>query len=207
MTNKKNKNEINKTINKIDEVNAEAYNDCGCKIRALRKRGKMSQRVLSYRLRIANSGISRDQIKIIELGKRDIFDIEIIWFAKIFDVSIAYLIGISDDPTEHFDISDTAIDESLRDRANVCGTWVRRAREGMKKMPQEKLAAIMRERGFSFKTHTAISALENGTRRVHLSEIKAFAEIFDLPIMFFFKGTKPTLPNIESYESFVAQDD
>lgn len=185
---------------------------CHKRIKILRMgiKGKtsfVSQSVLSDRLRVANSNISRDRIKVIELGKRDILDIEIIWFAKIFDVSVAYLIGISDDYNAHFDLCDSSIDDSLKNQKNISGVWIKNARERQNAMPQEKLASIMNERGFNFKTHTAISSLENGLRRVRLSEMRAFSEILNVPIIFFFKGTHAFLPNIESYESFVAQDD
>lgn len=185
---------------------------CRERIRGLRRgeirnTKRLSQEKLADKLRLQNSKISRDDIKIIELGKRDVFDIEIVWFAKFFDVSIAYLIGISDDCDERFDGCDPTLDTALKDCVNVCGKWVKYARSNRRRITQDQLALMMRNRGFDFKTHTAISHIESGSRRIRLSELKAFSEILGMPLLYFFKGENKRLPNIESFESYVAQDD
>lgn len=177
----------------------------GLRTGEIRNTKGISQEKLAAKLRLMNSKISRDDIKIIELGKRDIFDIEIIWFAKFFDVSIEYLLGISDDIDVPFDGCDPVLDASLKDRVNVCGIWLRSVRE--KHFTQDQIALMMRNRGFDFSTHTAMCNIEKGCRRVRLSELKAFSEILKRPLMYFFKGDNDRLPNIESFESYVAQDD
>ncbi len=167
----------------------------------------MSQEYLAGQLRLVNSKISRDDIKVIELAKRDIFDIEIIWLARIFDVPIEYLLGISDDFTTGFDGCDPFEDRSLRTRMNVCGIWLKKAREKSGNVTQSKLCDRMKELGFRSASHSAISNIERGARRVKLIEIKAFAEILETPVIYFFKGDRDKLPNIESFEMYVAQDD
>ena len=167
----------------------------------------ISQDSLAALFRTKNCKISRDTIEDIESRVRDIFDIEVVWFARVFDVSTEYLTGISDDASLPFDASDAAVDTSVKNAMNICGKHVSEARKRFPgKMSQTRLAELMNERGFDFK-YFYILKIEKGRRRVLLSELKALADILGQPLMYFFKGCSGRLPNIESYESYAAQDD
>lgn len=61
-------------------------NACGENIAALRKALKISQRELADRMQLVGMDIDKNAIQRIECGKRFVIDIEIIAFAKIFDV-------------------------------------------------------------------------------------------------------------------------
>ena len=196
----------------MDRANILQDTICGERIMSLRrgherKTKRISQEKLATMFRTANSKISRDIIEDIESGERDIFDIEIVWFAKILDTTVEYLTGISNNYETRFDEHDTEIDDSMKDRVNICGKWLRKARKQFPgKMSQQTLSSRMREHGFDFKYYSILQ-IEKGARRVRLSEMRAFAEILGIPLMFLFKGDNRKLPNIESFESYAAQDD
>ena len=67
-------------------------NICGSKIAVLRKDMKISQRVLADKLQLAGLDIDKNAIQRIECGKRFVTDIELVFFAKIFNVTVDKLL-------------------------------------------------------------------------------------------------------------------
>ena len=76
-------------INKSDEG---LNNVCGKNIAKLRVDWKISQRELADRMQLVGIDIDKNAIQRIECGKRFVTDIEIIAFAKIFNVSFDTLL-------------------------------------------------------------------------------------------------------------------
>lgn len=64
-------------------------NICGVKIKKLRKNLKpsVSQRMLADKLQLLGIDLDKNAIQKIESGKRFVIDIEIVAFAKIFNVT------------------------------------------------------------------------------------------------------------------------
>ena len=62
-------------------------NLCGANIAKFRTEMKLSQRELADRMQLVGIDIDKNAIQRIECGKRFVTDIEIIAFAKIFNVS------------------------------------------------------------------------------------------------------------------------
>ena len=79
-------------INKSDEG---LNNVCGKNIAKLRVDLKISQRELADRMQLVGIDIDKNAIQRIECGKRFVTDIEIIAFAKIFNVSFDTLLEIN----------------------------------------------------------------------------------------------------------------
>ncbi len=71
-------------INKTDEGR---NNICGKAIAAQRKALKISQRELAERMQLVGIDLDKNAIQRIECGKRFVTDIEIVAFAKVFDIS------------------------------------------------------------------------------------------------------------------------
>lgn len=76
-------------INKTDDG---LNNACGKNIAKLRTQLKISQRELADRMQLVGIDIDKNAIQRIECGKRFVTDIEIIAFAKIFNVSFEALL-------------------------------------------------------------------------------------------------------------------
>ena len=76
---------INKTDDGLNDV-------CGKNIAKLRLELKISQRELADRMQLVGIDIDKNAIQRIECGKRFVTDIEIIAFAKIFDISFENLL-------------------------------------------------------------------------------------------------------------------
>ena len=76
-------------INKADDG---LNNACGKNIAKLRTELKISQRELADRMQLVGIDIDKNAIQRIECGKRFVTDIEIIAFAKIFNVSFEKLL-------------------------------------------------------------------------------------------------------------------
>ncbi len=76
-------------INKTEEG---LNNVCGKNIAALRMNIKISQRELADRMQLVGIDIDKNAVQRIECGKRFVTDIEIIAFAKIFDVDYGVLL-------------------------------------------------------------------------------------------------------------------
>ena len=69
--------------------NADGLNNiCGKKITVLRKELKLSQRALADKLQLSGLDIDKNAIQRIECGKRFVTDIEIVAFAKVFDITV-----------------------------------------------------------------------------------------------------------------------
>jgi transcriptional regulator with XRE-family HTH domain len=67
-------------------------NICGKKITILRKNLSLSQRELADKLQLAGLDIDKNAIQRIECGKRFVTDIEIIGFAKVFNINFEDLL-------------------------------------------------------------------------------------------------------------------
>lgn len=76
---------INKSADGLNNV-------CGKNIARLRTYMKISQRELADRMQLVGIDIDKNAIQRIECGKRFVTDIEIIAFAKIFDISFDVLL-------------------------------------------------------------------------------------------------------------------
>lgn len=76
-------------INKADDG---LNNACGKNIARLRTELKISQRELADRMQLVGIDIDKNAIQRIECGKRFVTDIEIIAFAKIFNVPFETLL-------------------------------------------------------------------------------------------------------------------
>ena len=78
---------INKTKDGLNNV-------CGKNIAKYRLEMKISQRELADRMQLVGIDIDKNAIQRIECGKRFVTDIEIIAFAKVFDISFDELLKI-----------------------------------------------------------------------------------------------------------------
>ena len=78
---------INKTKDGLNNV-------CGKKIAQYRMDMKISQRELADRMQLVGIDIDKNAIQRIECGKRFVTDIEIIAFAKVFNVKFENLLSI-----------------------------------------------------------------------------------------------------------------
>ena len=67
-------------------------NICGKNISFLRKKLKISQRILADRLQLEGLDVDKNAIQRIECGKRFVTDIEIVAFAKVFGISFEELL-------------------------------------------------------------------------------------------------------------------
>lgn len=67
-------------------------NVCGKKISVLRKKLNLSQRELADKLQLSGLDVDKNTIQRIECGKRFVTDIELIKFAKVFNISVDELI-------------------------------------------------------------------------------------------------------------------
>ena len=86
MSNKGGNMFINKTIDGLNNI-------CGKNIAKLRMALKISQRELSDKLQLIGIDIDKNAIQRIECGKRFVTDIEIIAFAKVFDMTYDELLN------------------------------------------------------------------------------------------------------------------
>lgn len=70
-------------------------NICGKKITVLRKNLNISQRILADKLQLLGLDVDKNAIQRIECGKRFVTDIELIVFARIFEISVDELLSES----------------------------------------------------------------------------------------------------------------
>lgn len=70
---------INKTVEGLNNL-------CGKNISVFRKNLNVSQRELADRMQLVGIDIDKNAIQRIECGKRFVTDIEIVGFAKVFNV-------------------------------------------------------------------------------------------------------------------------
>lgn len=68
-------------------------NICGKNIMRLRTELKISQRELADRMQLVGIDIDKNAIQRIECGKRFITDIEIVAFAKVFNITFEELLN------------------------------------------------------------------------------------------------------------------
>lgn len=78
---------INKTKDGLNNV-------CGKNISHYRTKLKISQRELADRMQLVGIDIDKNAIQRIECGKRFVTDIEIIAFAKVFDIAYDELLEL-----------------------------------------------------------------------------------------------------------------
>lgn len=76
----------------INKTNEGLNNLCGKKISLLRTNLKISQRELADRMQLVGIDIDKNAIQRIECGKRFVTDIEIVAFAKVFNISFDELL-------------------------------------------------------------------------------------------------------------------
>ncbi len=76
---------INKSTDGLNNI-------CGKKIAQLRKDMKISQRILADKLQLSGLDVDKNAIQRIECGKRFVTDIELLAFAKIFDITVDELL-------------------------------------------------------------------------------------------------------------------
>lgn len=76
---------INKTKEGLNNI-------CGKKIASLRKKLNISQRILADRLQLSGLDVDKNAIQRIECGKRFVTDIELVAFAKIFNITVDELL-------------------------------------------------------------------------------------------------------------------
>lgn len=76
----------------INKTNDGRNNICGKNIAYLRMAIKISQRQLADKMRLVGIDIDKNAIQRIESGKRFVTDIEIIAFAKVFNVTFDELL-------------------------------------------------------------------------------------------------------------------
>ena len=76
----------------INKTNDGLNNVCGKNIAKLRGNMKISQRKLADKMQLFGIDIDKNAIQRIECGKRFVTDIEIVAFAKVFDVSFEKLL-------------------------------------------------------------------------------------------------------------------
>lgn len=67
-------------------------NICGKSIAGLRKDLNISQRILADRLQLSGLDVDKNAIQRIECGKRFVTDIELLAFAKIFNITVDELL-------------------------------------------------------------------------------------------------------------------
>lgn len=69
-------------------------NICGKKIYELRKKLKISQRILADMMQVEGIDIDKNAIQRIEAGKRFVTDIELIVFSTVLKVEIKVLLNV-----------------------------------------------------------------------------------------------------------------
>ncbi len=76
----------------INKSNDGLNNICGKNIAILRKNMQISQRVLADKLQLSGLDVDKNAIQRIECGKRFVTDIELVTFAKVFNISVNELL-------------------------------------------------------------------------------------------------------------------
>lgn len=78
---------INKSADGLNNI-------CGKRIAHFRNEMKISQRELADKMQLAGIDMDKNAIQRIECGKRFVTDIEIVAFAKVFDVTFEELLTL-----------------------------------------------------------------------------------------------------------------
>ena len=76
----------------INKTDSGLNNVCGKNIAKFRMKLKLSQRQLADKMQLVGIDIDKNAIQRIECGKRFVTDIEVIAFAKIFDITFEELL-------------------------------------------------------------------------------------------------------------------
>ncbi len=71
----------------INKASDGCNNLCGKRIAALRTSKKLSQRELADKMQLVGLDIDKNAIQRIECGKRFVTDIELLAFAKVFEIT------------------------------------------------------------------------------------------------------------------------
>ena len=77
---------INKTSDGLNNI-------CGKQITQFRLQQSLSQRQLADKLQLLGLDVDKNAIQRIEAGKRFVTDIELVYFAEVFDVTYDILLG------------------------------------------------------------------------------------------------------------------
>lgn len=77
---------INKTSDGLNNI-------CGKQITRFRLQHSLSQRQLADKLQLLGLDVDKNAIQRIEAGKRFVTDIELVYFAEVFNVSYDILLG------------------------------------------------------------------------------------------------------------------
>lgn len=80
---------------KIYDFNG-SKNVCGKRVKAERKKLKLSQEELAARLQLKGIILERDSVSRIEIGTRFVADYELMALSEILKVSLSYLLGLED---------------------------------------------------------------------------------------------------------------
>lgn len=75
-------------------------NISGDRIREARQKRRMSQGDLAAKLQVEGIIIEQNSISRVENGKRIVPDYEVPFFAKVLNVSVNWLLGLTDEPNE-----------------------------------------------------------------------------------------------------------
>ena len=78
----------------INKTSDGKNNLCGKQIAVLRTQRKLSQRALADQLQLVGLDVDKNAIQRIESGKRFVTDIELLAFAKTFDVPLEKLVSL-----------------------------------------------------------------------------------------------------------------
>lgn len=84
----------------INKTNDGLNNFCGRNVAKFRMSLKISQRELADRMQLVGIDIDKNAIQRIECGKRFVTDIEIIGFAKVFNITYEELLKKTEDGAE-----------------------------------------------------------------------------------------------------------
>lgn len=80
----------------INKAHNGKNNVCGEQISRLRIERKLSQRQLADMLQVLGLDIDKNAVQRIEAGKRFVTDIELVYFAEVFDISLELLLEKAD---------------------------------------------------------------------------------------------------------------
>ena len=141
----------------------------GQRISELRKSAGMTQKQLGESV-----GLSMQAINDIEKGRRETTITKAILMARLFNTTVHYLMGDTDDPTRP---TDTPFIEQLFDREELFNL-------------RDRLRLLRRERGVSdielgkitYLGTLAYRNIENGEKQPHLSTLIALADYFDVSL-------------------------
>ncbi len=80
----------------INKTSEGKNNICGKRIAYLRKQAKMSQRELADALQLIGLDVDKNAVQRIEAGKRFVTDIELVYLARVLEVTYDSLIDVDE---------------------------------------------------------------------------------------------------------------